>query len=60
MFFYLAKILWFFVQPLNLAIFLLLAGLLAGLFGWRRLMATSAAPVLPHPCDLRLDFGSAH
>lgn len=43
MFFYAAKILWFFVQPLNLAIFLLLAGLLAGLFGWRRLMATSAA-----------------
>lgn len=39
MFFYAAKILWFFLQPLNLAIFLLLAGLLAGLFGWRRLMA---------------------
>jgi uncharacterized SAM-binding protein YcdF (DUF218 family) len=39
MFFYAAKILWFFVQPLNLAIFLLLAGLLAGLFGWRRMMA---------------------
>lgn len=39
MFFYAAKILWFFVQPLNLAIFLLLAGLLAGFLGWRRSMA---------------------
>ncbi|RUV37938.1 YdcF family protein, partial [Mesorhizobium sp. M7A.F.Ca.MR.148.00.0.0] len=27
MFFYLSKIFWFFIQPLNLAIFLLLAGL---------------------------------
>ena len=33
MFFYLSKIFWFFVQPLNLAIFLLLAALLAALFG---------------------------
>lgn len=40
MFFYVAKIGWFFIQPLNLALFLLLAGLLAGLFGRRRLMAT--------------------
>jgi uncharacterized SAM-binding protein YcdF (DUF218 family) len=37
MFFYLSKILWFFLQPLNLSIFLLLAGLVAGWFGWRRL-----------------------
>jgi uncharacterized SAM-binding protein YcdF (DUF218 family) len=39
MFFYLSKIFWFFVQPLNLAIFLSLAGLLAMLFGRRRLAA---------------------
>lgn len=38
MFFYVAKILWFFVQPINLAIFLLLAGLVAGLLGRRRLL----------------------
>ncbi|RUV31421.1 MULTISPECIES: YdcF family protein [unclassified Mesorhizobium] len=37
MFFYLSKFLWFFVQPLNGAIFLLLAGLLASRFGWQRL-----------------------
>jgi uncharacterized SAM-binding protein YcdF (DUF218 family) len=37
MFFYLSKFLWFFVQPLNLAIFLLAAGLIATMFGWRRL-----------------------
>ena len=37
MFFYLSKIFWFFIQPLNLAIFLLLAGLVAALFGRRRL-----------------------
>ena len=30
MFFFLSKIFWFFVQPLNLAIFLLVAGLIAG------------------------------
>jgi len=40
MFFYLSKIFWFFVQPLNLAIFLLLAGLVAVLFGRRRLAGT--------------------
>lgn len=40
MFFVISKVLWFFVQPLNLAIFLLLAGLLAGLFGRRRLAAS--------------------
>lgn len=38
MFFYLAKILWFFVQPMNLAIFLLLGAILAGLLGRRRLL----------------------
>ncbi|TIT04134.1 YdcF family protein [Mesorhizobium sp.] len=36
MFFYLSKLLWFFVQPLNFAIFLLLAGLVAAMFGRRR------------------------
>ncbi|MDQ6437852.1 YdcF family protein [Mesorhizobium sp. LHD-90] len=39
MFFLLSKIFWFFVQPLNLAIFLLAAGL----FRWRKLMAAGAA-----------------
>jgi uncharacterized SAM-binding protein YcdF (DUF218 family) len=43
MFFYLAKIFWFFAQPLNLAIFLLLAGLVAALLGWRQLFAAGAA-----------------
>ncbi|MET3592564.1 MULTISPECIES: YdcF family protein [Mesorhizobium] len=42
MFYYLSKILWFFIQPLNLAIFLLLAGLVAALFGRRRLAATGS------------------
>ncbi|UCI33449.1 YdcF family protein [Mesorhizobium sp. B4-1-4] len=42
MFFYLSKIFWFFIQPLNLAILLLLAGLLAALFGHRRLTGTSS------------------
>lgn len=42
MFFYLSKIVWFFLQPLNLAIFLLLAGLAAGWFGRRRLMGAGA------------------
>ncbi|TPK70405.1 YdcF family protein [Mesorhizobium sp. B2-4-15] len=42
MFFYLSKVFWFFIQPLNLAIFLLLAGLLAALFGRRRLAGTSS------------------
>jgi uncharacterized SAM-binding protein YcdF (DUF218 family) len=40
-FFYLSKIFWFFAQPLNLAIFLLLAGLAAALLGRRRLAATA-------------------
>ncbi|MER2632934.1 MAG: YdcF family protein, partial [Rhizobiaceae bacterium] len=36
MFFYASKIFWFFIQPLNLAIFLLLLGLLARLVRFRR------------------------
>jgi uncharacterized SAM-binding protein YcdF (DUF218 family) len=39
MFFYLSKIFWFFIQPLNLTIFLLLAGLIAAMIGRRRLAA---------------------
>ena len=39
MFFIISKIFWFFIQPLNLAIFLLLAGLLAALARWRRFAA---------------------
>ncbi len=42
MFYHLSKIFWFFAQPINLAIFLLLAGLLAALFGRRRLAATGS------------------
>ncbi|MCX8569359.1 MULTISPECIES: YdcF family protein [Hyphomicrobiales] len=42
MFFYLSKIFWFFAQPLNFAIFLLAAGLVASLFGWRRLFRATA------------------
>ncbi|PWK69824.1 YdcF family protein [Aminobacter sp. AP02] len=42
MFFYLSKIFWFFVQPLNLAIFLLAAGLIASFFGRRRFFRTTA------------------
>ncbi|MBZ9774894.1 YdcF family protein [Mesorhizobium sp. CO1-1-8] len=42
MFFYLSKIFWFFIQPLNLAIFLLLAGLLSAMIGRRRLAATGS------------------
>lgn len=36
MFFYLSKIIWFFIQPINLVIFLLLAGLAAALLGKKR------------------------
>jgi uncharacterized SAM-binding protein YcdF (DUF218 family) len=45
MFFYLSKIFWFFAQPLNFAILLLAAGLVASFFGRRRFfcMATFAA-----------------
>ena len=39
MFFIVSKVFWFFIQPLNLAIFLLLAGLLAALARWRRFAA---------------------
>ena len=42
MFFYLSKVFWFFIQPLNLTIFLLLAGLIAGLIGRRRLAFTGS------------------
>jgi uncharacterized SAM-binding protein YcdF (DUF218 family) len=42
MFFYLSKIFWFFIQPLNLTIFLLLAGLFAAMIGRRRLAATGS------------------
>lgn len=38
MFFFFSKVFWFFAQPINLAILLLLAGLLAGFFGSRRLL----------------------
>jgi uncharacterized SAM-binding protein YcdF (DUF218 family) len=41
-FFYLSKIFWFVAQPLNFAIFLLLIGLLAALFGRRKLAATGS------------------
>lgn len=68
MFFYLAKIFWFFIQPLNLAIFLQLAGLAATLFGRRRLFAyasvtaflilalstwTSLGPLMLNPLEER-------
>lgn len=45
MFFYFSKIFWFFIQPLNLALFLLLAGIVALFVGWRRvsLLASSGA-----------------
>ncbi|TGQ72704.1 MAG: YdcF family protein [Mesorhizobium sp.] len=42
MFFYLSKIFWFFIQPLNLAIFLLLAGLVSAMFGRRRVAVTGS------------------
>ena len=41
MFFYLSKIFWFLIQPLNFALFLLVAGMLAALLGRRRLAAVS-------------------
>lgn len=43
MFFYLSKIFWFFIQPLNLAIFLAFAGLLAMSLGRRRLAVGGAS-----------------
>jgi uncharacterized SAM-binding protein YcdF (DUF218 family) len=39
MFFIISKVFWFFIQPLNLSIFLLLAGLLAALVRWQRTAA---------------------
>lgn len=41
MFFYLSKIFWFLIQPLNLALFLIVGGLLAALLGRRQLAAVS-------------------
>lgn len=43
MFFYVAKIVWFFLQPLNLSILFLLTGLAAGWFGRRGLLRAGAA-----------------
>lgn len=43
MFFYLSKIFWFFIQPLNLSIFLVFVGLLAMSLGRRRLAAGGAS-----------------
>ena len=42
MFFYLSKIFWFLIQPLNLAIFLLAFSLLVAWFGWRKLGGVAA------------------
>lgn len=42
MFFYLSKIFWFFIQPLNFAIFLILAGSMAMFLGRRRLAVGGA------------------
>ncbi|MGX9182438.1 YdcF family protein, partial [Mesorhizobium sp. BHbdii] len=42
MFFLLSKVFWFFIQPLNLTIFLLLAGLIAAMIGRRRLAVTGS------------------
>lgn len=48
MFFLLSKVFWFFVQPVNLAIFLLVAGLVGGIFGrrWLRTGSLLAALIL--------------
>lgn len=43
MFFYLAKIIWFFIQPLNAAIVLTLVGLVALWAGWRRMSGAAIA-----------------
>jgi uncharacterized SAM-binding protein YcdF (DUF218 family) len=40
MFFLVSKVFWFFIQPLNLSLFLLLAGVVALFAGWRRLAIT--------------------
>ena len=46
MFFYLSKIFWFFIQPLNLSIFLLIAGAIAVTLGRRRLAVTGSSLAL--------------
>jgi uncharacterized SAM-binding protein YcdF (DUF218 family) len=46
MFFYLSKVFWFFIQPLNLSIFLLLAGVIAVTFGRWRLAVTGSSLAL--------------
>jgi uncharacterized SAM-binding protein YcdF (DUF218 family) len=43
MFFYLSKIFWFFIQPLNLAVFLLFLGLAAQIFRFKRLAIAGCA-----------------
>ena len=43
MFFVLSKVFWFFAQPVNLAIFLILIGLLAAILGRRRLAVSGVA-----------------
>jgi len=43
MFFLVSKVFWFFIQPLNLALFLLLAGVVALFAGWRRAALTGCA-----------------
>lgn len=42
MFFVLSKVFWFFIQPINLSLFLCLAGIAASWFGWRRLGGAAA------------------
>ena len=58
MFFYLAKTFWFFAQPLNLAIFLTFAAMVAALFGRRRLaIAGSGLGVLVLVLSAWTSFG---
>lgn len=40
MFFVASKVFWFFIQPLNLSLFLLVAGIIGLFLGWRRLALT--------------------
>jgi len=59
MFFYLSKILWFFVQPLNLAVLLLFAGGVAAAAGRRRLgLAGSVAAFLVLAVAAWTSFGA--
>ncbi len=46
MFFYLSKIIWFFLQPINLAIFLLIAAMLFPVIGRRKTAATAGGSAL--------------